>query len=109
MPAVFVDVDDTLVRTAGSRRIPISATVERVRELHALGAELYLWSRGGAEYARSVAVELGLEPCFKAFLPKPELLVDDAQVAAWQAVEVHPSECQGRSGEDLLARLPRRG
>jgi hypothetical protein len=28
---VFVDVDDTLVRSAGSKRIPIAAVLDRVR------------------------------------------------------------------------------
>ena len=104
MVAVYVDVDDTLLRSAGSKRIPMTSTVERVRELHALGAELYLWSRGGAAYARDVARELGIEPCFRAFLPKPELLIDDEPVTSWRAVAVHPNECVGESAAELLAR-----
>jgi hypothetical protein len=68
---VFVDVDDALVRSAGSKRIPMSNVVERVRALRAAGATLYCWSTGGADYARSSAIELGLSDCFSAFLPKP--------------------------------------
>ena len=44
---------------------------QRVRELAEKGAGLYLWSRHGAEHARRVAAELGLEGCFLSFLPKP--------------------------------------
>lgn len=76
---VFVDVDDTLIRSFGSKRIPISRTVEFVRARHAAGASLFCWSRGGAEYARSSAAELGIEELFVAFLPKPDVVVDDAK------------------------------
>ena len=49
---IFVDVDDTLVRNAGAKRIPMLAAIEHVKELAAAGAELYCWSSGGADYAR---------------------------------------------------------
>jgi hypothetical protein len=39
---IFVDVDDTLVRSAGSKRIPISTVIEKVRSLHAEGVVLYV-------------------------------------------------------------------
>lgn len=81
---VFVDVDDTLVRSAGTKRIPISSAVERVRTLHQEGAALYLWSSGGAEYARASAAELGIEGCFVAFLPKPDVYLDDQAVHEWR-------------------------
>ena len=81
---VYVDVDDTLVRWAGTKRIPIPRVIERVRTLHAEGAVLYLWSTGGADYARSVAADLGIERCFAGFLPKPTLIIDDQAVPDWQ-------------------------
>lgn len=74
---VYVDVDDTLVRSVGVKRIPIPAVIRRVRALHQEGAEIYCWSSGGAEYAREVAEHLGISGCFRAFLPKPDLLLDD--------------------------------
>ncbi len=37
---VYVDIDDTLIRSFGSKRIAMSHTVDRVRQLHADGAEL---------------------------------------------------------------------
>ncbi len=91
-PAViYVDVDDTLVRSVGSKRIPVPATVEYVREQAAGGALLYCWSRGGADYARSVAKELGIGDLFQAFLPKPDVMVDDAmEEALAHASFVHP-------------------
>jgi len=81
---VYVDVDDTLVRWAGTKRIPIPRVIERVRSLHAEGAVLYLWSTGGAGYAQSVAADLGIERCFAGFLPKPTLIIDDQAVQDWQ-------------------------
>ena len=80
---IYVDVDDTLVRSAGSKRIPMPAVIARVRTLHAQGEILYLWSSGGADYARSTAVELGIEALFVAFLPKPETYIDDLPVSEW--------------------------
>jgi beta-phosphoglucomutase-like phosphatase (HAD superfamily) len=84
---VFVDVDDTLIRSVGQTRIPMPGVVSRVRELHLEGAALYLWSSGGADYARASAVELGLEHCFIAFLPKPDIYIDDQAVSDWRFCE----------------------
>lgn len=90
---VFVDVDDTLVRSVGSKRIPIPHVVQRVRELHANGAQLTCWSTGGASYAHASAVELGIADCFVDFLAKPQLMVDDQPPAEWRnLVCLHPNE-----------------
>jgi hypothetical protein len=61
--------------------------VSRVREWHLEGAALYLWSSGGADYARASAVELGLAHCFVAFLPKPDIYIDDQAVSDWRFCE----------------------
>ena len=88
---VFVDVDDTLIRSAGTKRIPITPVAQRVAALKEAGATLYCWSTGGAEYAREVARELGLEDCFVAFLPKPTIMLDDQAPAEWRLCRhVHP-------------------
>ncbi|MCX2861592.1 DUF705 domain-containing protein [Paucibacter sp. PLA-PC-4] len=88
---VYVDVDDTLVRSVGSKRIPMTRVVEHVRQLKAAGAVLYCWSSGGGEYARQSAVELGIEQSFQAFLPKPNVMIDDQSVADWRlCLEMHP-------------------
>ena len=101
---LFVDIDDTLVRSFGSKRIPMTAVVERVRVLHAEGALLYAWSSGGADYARSSASELGLSDCFVAYLPKPDMFVDDLRIEAWRnTLQLHPTEVVNRSVDDLRA------
>jgi hypothetical protein len=68
---VYVDVDDTLVRNASTKRIPVPASIAKVWALHTAGATMYLSSAGGADYARTTAVELGIADCFAGFLPKP--------------------------------------
>jgi FMN phosphatase YigB (HAD superfamily) len=81
---VFVDVDDTLIRSVGPKRIPMPAVVAQVRALHETGALLYLWSSGGAAYAEASARELGLHACFAGFLPKPDAYIDDQPVQDWK-------------------------
>lgn len=91
---IYVDVDDTFVRSYGTTRIPIPAVISHIRALHEQGAELYCWSSGGADYARASAAEFGLVDCFTAFLPKPDVLLDDQNVADWRRLrQVHPNEC----------------
>jgi len=88
---VFVDVDDTLVRSAGSKRMAIVPMVDRVRALKQAGATLYCRSTGGAEYARDSAREVGLEDCFVSFLPKPTIMIDDQPPTEWRLCRcVHP-------------------
>ena len=100
---ILVDVDDTLVRSFGSKRIPMSGMVTRIRELHEAGATLYLWSSGGAEYCRETAQELGISECFVAFLPKPELLIDDVSPSEWKQLRwFHPNEATSATVEELL-------
>lgn len=92
---VYVDVDDTLIRSIGTKRIPLPAVIRYVRTLHQSGgAILYCWSAGGAEYAEATARELGIEACFRAFLPKPDLVIDDQPFAEWRDLTVvHPNNC----------------
>jgi hypothetical protein len=101
---VFVDVDDTLVRSAGSKRFPMRSMIERVRELHMAGVRLYCWSSGGAEYAHRSAVELGLGDCFHGFLSKPDLLIDDQPpIVGRSLVCLHPNEASSMSVEEIAA------
>jgi hypothetical protein len=101
---VYVDVDDTLVRSAGTKRMPIPKVVMHAKQLAAQaegGVELYCWSTAGSEYARATARELGIEACFTAFLPKPNVLIDDQEIGSWRRfVVVHPLGIADRSVED---------
>lgn len=93
VPAIYVDVDDTLIRSVGTKRIPIPATVALVKALSERGAALFLWSRGGATYAREVAEELKVADCFEAFLPKPQLLLDDRRRGPGAGEDVTSAGC----------------
>lgn len=106
---VFVDVDDTLVRSYGSKRIPMPGTIKVVRQLHAEGVELYCWSSGGALYAQESAAEFGLSDCFVGFLPKPNVLIDDVSIDSWQDFkQLHPNQAASSDRSDLERVLGRR-
>ena len=71
---IFVDVDLTVVDEQG-RLLPNA--VEGLLTLREAGCRLFLWSTGGAEYCRRIAERYEIAPLFDAFLPKPDLYVDD--------------------------------
>lgn len=106
----YIDVDDTLVRSFGGKRIPMTAVIAHVRELHRAGVVLYCWSSGGARYAESTARELGLTECFSAFLPKPNILIDDVPPAQWpNLITLHPNEATSRTPDDYTMALQTHG
>ena len=102
----FVDVDDTFVRSFGTKRIPIDRTIRHLKSLSEHGAELYCWSSGGAEYARQSAAEFGIEDIFVAFLPKPHVMIDDVNVNDWKyLLQVHPNLCGSKQLADYVAEI----
>ena len=104
---IYVDVDDTLVRSVGTKRIPIPRVIAAVRDLKAAGATLFLWSSGGGEYARATASELGLSECFEAYLPKPTVIIDDQALHEWRGLtRLHPNEGVATLLERLKASNP---
>jgi hypothetical protein len=105
----YVDVDDTLVRQTGTKRIPMVAVVEHVRQLHQAGVTLFCWSAGGAEYSRRTARELGIESLFTGFLPKPHVLLDDQPPSEWpNCIVAVPAGLASASVDGHLAALARR-
>ncbi len=104
---VSVDVDDTLIRSFGSKRMPMNSTVALVRELKQHGVALYCWSSGGADYARLSAEEVGLGDCFITYLPKPHAMLDDVNVERWNMLQLHPAECTSLTADELVSRLQR--
>lgn len=103
---IYVDVDDTLIRSYGSNRIPITATIEHIKALKKEGATLYCWSSGGAKYAKSTALELGIADIFEAFLPKPQMLLDDREIASWRGmIQIHPMSCQSNNLNDYRQKI----
>lgn len=104
---VYVDVDETLVRSAGTKRMPIPNVIAHVKQLAAEGGvALYCWSTAGAEYARVTARELGIEECFVAFLPKPNVLIDDQETGTWKRfVVIHPLSVTEKSVDEYRKAL----
>jgi phosphoglycolate phosphatase-like HAD superfamily hydrolase len=100
--AIYVDVDDTLVRHASIKAVPIPHVIAQVRRLHARGFSLYCWSTGGAEYAQRIVTEIGLADCFTAFLPKPTILIDDHEMSAWLLKTFHPMSIDDASVDAYL-------
>ena len=80
---VFVDVDDTLIRTCGTKRIPMPIAINRCKRLKAEGYKLYLWSDGGEDHAREVAAHLGIADLFECIMAKPDIVIDDVFVNDW--------------------------
>jgi hypothetical protein len=98
---VYVDIDDTLVRSSGAKQIPMTEIVEHLRGLNRDGVLLYAWSSGGGDYARSSAADLGIEECFAAFLPKPNVMIDDQSPGEWRRMlHIHPAEARSRTAAD---------
>lgn len=88
----YVDVDDTIIRSFGTKRLPITRVIEHLKDLKLQGAILYCWSSGGGEYAKSSAEEVGISDLFIAFLPKPHILIDDQNIEDWRfLVQIHPN------------------
>jgi hypothetical protein len=71
---IYVDVDLTLIDELG-RLLP--SAVEGLLTLREAGCRLFLWSTCGADYCRDVATKYELLPLFDAFLPKPDIYIDD--------------------------------
>ncbi len=98
---IFVDVDDTFVRNYGSKRIPIMSTIRFLKTIKEQGAILYCWSSGGAEYAKKSADEFGIAKLFTAFIPKPQMILDDQKFIEWRNIlQVHPLSCSSKTLED---------
>jgi phosphoglycolate phosphatase-like HAD superfamily hydrolase len=76
---IFVDVDLTLVDAYGRL---LDGARESLQRMKAAGCHLFLWSSGGAEYARTVAERHGLSGLFEGFAAKPDIVIDDMPATA---------------------------
>lgn len=81
---VYIDIDDTLIRSFGSKQIPITHSISHLKKLFNNGFEIYLWSSGGEEYCKNVAKNLGIYEYIKSFLPKPNVYIDDQKFDEWK-------------------------
>ncbi len=103
-PVAFVDIDDTLIRSMGTKRIPMPNVVRKIIEAKEEGMQLYCWSSGGAEYAERSASELKIHHLFEGFLPKPTLMVDDRTPDEWRYLKcLHPNQVTSMTGQEIKA------
>jgi hypothetical protein len=71
---IFIDVDLTLVDSNGGI---LDGAREGLERLKAEGCHLFLWSSGGADYCRKIAVLYRLTELFEGYTAKPDIIVDD--------------------------------
>jgi len=89
--SVFVDVDDTLVRSVGSKIIPLPKVIDKVRLLAARGYRIFVWSSGGATYSERISKDLGIAGIVSGYFCKPAFVIDDQPVENWPATRmIHP-------------------
>lgn len=95
-PAVFFDVDDTLVMWTLSQdneiptieikhegfveeAIPNIHNIAHLKKMKRRGHNVVVWSAGGASWARAVVESLELQKYVDAVLSKPDYYVDDIE------------------------------
>lgn len=99
---IMVDVDDTLIRRGNYKelhvdgcvfyqiphplrngqtveRIPLRSNIQLIKDMHARGRYIIVWSAGGWQWAEAVVKSLGLEPHVHLILEKPIAYVDDLE------------------------------
>ncbi len=85
---VFVDVDLTLVDAQQVIR-PGATTAMQV--LFDSGCHLFLRSTGGGPYCRQIAERYGIAHLFEAFLPKPDIYIDDMPATIFNGLVFDPA------------------
>ena len=74
---VAFDVDDTLIT---SNDVPKKSNIALYKLLQSLGCDMYIWSRGGVEYALENMSKLGLSgKVVEKGSFKPDFAVDDME------------------------------
>ncbi len=110
--AVFFDIDGTLVREINrddttyvktlnglsishplrdgesTRRILMGANIQLLRDMHARGRFIIVWSAGGYQWAESVVRALGLEQYVHLIIEKPIAYVDDLDASQFMGQRI---------------------
>jgi hypothetical protein len=103
---IYVDANALFTQAADATRTPAQSVIKHVRSLHLAGVELYCWSAAGGAFCEEVVREMGLEACFRACLPKPNVIIDRERVTEWTSlVHSHPSDCRFRTITDYQREL----
>lgn len=90
---LYVDVDDTII---DHHDVPKQHVLKFLEYARSQGCQLYLWSQGGGDYCLEIAEKLGIKDWFLAFLPKPDVCVDDLEInARFIQKHIHPIQLAG--------------
>ena len=90
-----MDVDNTLVywSTFGFHRGFNKELIEFLRKAdEAYDIEIILWSAGGAEHAKGVAKDAGIDDIVSLYLTKPAVAIDDIPFEAAFLIHMEPNE-----------------
>ena len=93
----YYDVDDTLImrsgKVVGAMEMrtergsiwvkPHKPHIETLKELHAQGITIIVWSAGGSAHAAAAVEALGIEKYVDVVLEKPHWVVDDKAPESW--------------------------
>lgn len=78
-----VAVDDPLDSSKKIWLTPHAAMIRLLREEHARGGQIWVWSRGGTQWAVNVIKALKLEDLVYEVMTKPMVYFDDKPVEEW--------------------------
>ena len=90
-PAVFVDVDGTLVEWSkrnGRFNARLNARLVERLKAEGDGVDLVLWSRRGRVYAQGMADKFGVTDLFCSIIGKPTTIIDDEGLEWMKGVRV---------------------
>jgi hypothetical protein len=99
---IFVDVDLTLV---DAQQVILPGALDAMKVLYDAGCHLFLWSTGGCAYCRQIAERHGIAHLFEAFLPKPDIYIDDMPASIFNGLLFDASGDQ--EGGTLAERIVR--
>ena len=103
----YFDCDDTLVRWRVDKTQPvlsfecrgfqstcnpIKTNIEELILQKLKGSHIVVWSKGGADWAESVVIGLGLEKYVDAIMTKPDVVYDDLPVEQWITKRINMEE-----------------
>jgi hypothetical protein len=79
-PAVYVDVDGTLIRNGR----PYQPVIDRVLDMSTTH-DIYVWSAAGRNHAQQAVIDCGIFPYVRSCLSKPSYIIDDQ---AWKWIRL---------------------
>lgn len=105
---IYCDVDDTLIMWGADIHDPTSKVltlesgnivvrlhrphIQLVKDLHAIGWNVVVWSAGGSDHAENVVKQIGLADYVHVIASKPESYIDDMPFEEQYIKRIYKSE-----------------